>query len=356
MMYKYHTISDASAEDDIKNVDSVAANTDISTPMASHRYGRVSLHVCYVLIYTAYFPACKYILDVFHCVQDTHTPERFFSYLNAAPYMSCKSDTYKSMLYLSIPLFLVYIIGIPLYFLYRTVKYHRKHHTHTHSQQLHFLKSGDDSDNDYISETSSMDSNASVTAASLGPSPSSLSARAHELSFLWQSVKPAYYWYPIVILTLRKFVISVFLTAFPFQSVYIPLGVLCVLVCALLVQVVHSPYRSITDNRLEAGLLSVACVVYLAGILSTSFTDTDMHSNMTSLPYVIAIMKLCVYVVIVLVLGRYYLRKLPVPVRRVLSCVWCVRVCECVFRRRGQRAQMYATQQMEEEELKHEAE
>lgn len=79
-----------------------------------------------------------------------------------------------------------------------------------------------------------------------------------QLGFLYVSVKPRLYLWEAVAVTGRKAAVVAALTLLPRNSLFVPLLVFAVLMLSLLAQLYFMPYRRVADNRLDAGLLTLA--------------------------------------------------------------------------------------------------
>ncbi len=83
---------------------------------------------------------------------------------------------------------------------------------------------------------------------------------AMELGFLWQSVKPDLYWWRVIVVTNRSFLLAAAVSLMPRMSILIPFAVFLILALSIVLQVLFVPYATRLDNILECNLLVTALV------------------------------------------------------------------------------------------------
>ncbi len=177
-----------------------------------------------------YIPLASYVLEIFHCVDDA---------LDAAPFISCSSSEYKSMRTVAILGLIGYVLAVPIYFLAGLFP-----GRHIFKFQLN---------PDLSPDIPSMD-----------------------LCFLWQSVKPELYWWRVVVVTNRSFLLAAAVSLLPRMSILIPFAIFLILALSIVLQVLFVPYATRLDNILECNLLITALVTYLVEILALNrFSSVD---------------------------------------------------------------------------------
>ena len=152
-----------------------------------------------------------------------------------APYIACKSSEYKGIYAASVFSIVIFVAGIPLYFLFAMYQ------AHSNSEQ---------------------------------------STSHTRLAVLFQGVKPSRWYWSFVIL-MRKLALSVLATTVQEHSVFMPFGIIFVLAGSLCSHLLLRPYTHTSDNVLEGFLLFLVLMTYFGTFIS-SIGALDSNHNLYS--------------------------------------------------------------------------
>jgi len=172
------------------------------------------------LLILAFFPLASSCLQVLNCVSVEGSVTK---YINNAPWISCDDSRYRYIYVAALIHLCVVIPGIPLYFFIAWKRSHFEHHP--------------------------------------------------EFNFLHNSRTNQWWW---MFILSRSFVFAVILSLTPYRSIFIPVGVLLVVIVSSLFSVLVSPYQHASDRWLEIILLIEATISFIGGLLqgTASFTGS----------------------------------------------------------------------------------
>jgi signal transduction histidine kinase len=81
---------------------------------------------------------------------------------------------------------------------------------------------------------------------------------------MWLSMRSELWYWKVVVVMLRKVVLSLLLSLLPYQSVLVALGTSVVLFASILLHLVYLPYEHKLDNVLETVVLSLSFLFFMA--------------------------------------------------------------------------------------------
>jgi Leucine-rich repeat (LRR) protein len=265
---------------------------------------------CYFFAYLLYFPIARYTLAVFNCqspIQNNGHSQ--VQYVDAAPWVSCDSTEYHVMFPVAVIVTIVYVVGFPLYFglalrkaqhtftreneeaverfgfmfvMYSPLFVSRQqlldHTMHLHSEEApHTTRSTSTTVSSSTSGTAVDDSTLNTFTAPLLATPTSTTAVASVTSVATTSVSTTapnssapllqrWEW-EFFINGGRKLVLATVLGLGRFDSTWVPVIILVVLVSSSVAQTRWRPYLFPRDNILDVFFISLASTVYMSEVV-----------------------------------------------------------------------------------------